>query len=83
MTRVRIYTYAPQASKITYELKGAVTFKPTGGTEGVPPGVMILDGNETAAYIAAQAFAVILIEDQRLIDVEATPAPVPAEDKSE
>ena len=84
MPRLTIYTYTPMAGKVTYKLTGPVGFRPIGGSEGTPPGVIFEDGNppEPVAYVSAQAFGMALIDDERLISVE-RPQAIPASDKEE
>lgn len=50
-----------------------MTFKPTGGSEGVAPGVIVMDGDSHVAYISAQCFGVILVDDERLKEVVEAP----------
>ncbi len=82
MPELVIIAYNPLAAKVTYNLTGPIAFKPTGGAESVTPGVIIEDGDPPTpvAYISGQAFALILIKDERLLSIEPLPAPPSKDD---
>lgn len=65
------------AGKVTYQLDvSKVKFTADGNREGVQPGVLVQEGDQTVAWISAQAHVMVLVDDERLISVEAaTPPP--------
>lgn len=65
------------AGKVTYKLDvSKVKFMADGNREGVQPGVLVQEGDQTVAWISAQAHVMVLVNDERLISVEAaTPPP--------
>jgi hypothetical protein len=70
---VRIYT---TAGKVTYSLDPKrVKFVADGNREGVQPGVLVQEGDQTVAWISAQAHVMVLVDDHRLISVEAAAPP--------
>jgi len=71
MTKVSLYTHLPSAAKLIFELDGdKVSMKPIGGAEGVPPGMMLMEGEQVVCWIGAQDYGIAVVEDERLIKVE-------------
>lgn len=71
MSKVVIHTHLAAAAKITFELDASkISFQPNGGGDGVPPGMMLKEGEEIVLWIAAQDFGVAIVSDDRLVSVE-------------
>lgn len=71
MSKVTIYTHLAAAAKITFELDATkVSFQPIAGGDGVPPGMMLKEADETVLWVAAQDFGVAVVDDDRLLGVE-------------
>lgn len=71
MTKVVIYTHIPAAAKITFDLDASqVSMKPTGGADGVPPGMTLLEGTQIVCWVGAQDFGIAVVEDERFKGVE-------------
>jgi hypothetical protein len=73
--KIVVYTHLSAAAKITLELdETKIKFSPVAGGDGVPPGLIIEEDNQTVLYVAAQDFGIAVVEDDRLIGVEASVA---------
>lgn len=71
MSKVIVYTHWPAAAKLTFELDASkVSFQALAGGDGVPPGMMLKEGEEAVLWVAAQDFGVAIVDDERLISVE-------------
>lgn len=68
VSRVRVYTHLAAAPEFVFELDASkVSFQPIAGGDGVPPGMMLKEGEETILWVAAQDFGIAVVDDERLV----------------
>lgn len=68
MSTVRVYTHLAAAPEFTFELDASkVSFQPIAGGDGVPPGMMLMEGEQAVLWVAAQDFGIAVVDDERLV----------------
>lgn len=76
MSKVTVYTHLAAVPELTFELDASkVSFKPIAGGDGVPPGMMLMEGEQAVLWVAAQDFGIAVVDDERLIRPKTVVAP--------